>query len=181
MKLDPPDYLRWNWIQPGMTKDRVRELIGSPADGSDDYTWRFGCLWFIEIACEVCMEFVVNFDGDGLVESKLDPFDGDQILTLAPSTPRLILPVAGAVFSHFPRIVDVRWQPPAGEHPMEYEIEVRICDQAGSMRVIEVESAVNQLRCVCEGALGSGDVRVRAKNAHGSSQWSTPRTFRFVR
>jgi hypothetical protein len=180
MKFGPPDYLKWNQIQPGITKDRVRELIGLPEDGSNDYTWRFGYLCFRELDRDTCMEFIVNFE-DGIVESKEDPFDGDQVLTLAPSVPRMILPVSGAEFSHYPRILDVRWQPPAGEHPMEYEIEVRICDQAGSMRVIEVESAVNQLRCVCEGALGSGDVRVRAKNAHGSSQWSTPRSFRFVR
>jgi hypothetical protein len=94
----------------------------------------------------------------------------------------LIIPQQNSVFSHYPRLLDVRWQPCSGNYPMEYEVEAGI----SSSNVEQFHDRLTHAGlfspwCVIQ-FVGAqpGRVRVRGVNALGPGEWSDFRHFTFT-
>jgi hypothetical protein len=121
------------------------------------------------------MLFTIGFDVHDRVLYKADPFDGAALSRSGrPSKPRLITPLRGSRFSHYPRILDVRWFPCSGTYPMTYQLEVGIARPGSdNFGAHEDPQLLGQPYTILTlpGAQ-PGRVRVRGRNALGIGPWS---------
>ena len=121
-----PSYDRWLKIKPGMTEGDVKNLLGDPLriKGQGQgviHIWDYG---FVALTGPVMPEdltFSIYFDG-GKVMLVEDPFHGNFSTNGLPVKPSLITPHDQASFDHYPRILDLRWNPVSGDYPMEWPL-----------------------------------------------------------
>jgi hypothetical protein len=180
-----PDYESWKRIRVGMPKAIVQQILGRPLrvrdllifqDAAD--TWDYGC---VEAASEVIptdLTFSVGFRR-GKVVSVEDPFDGVFSTNGVPTKPKLVTPVENSGFSHYPRILDLRWYPASGEYPVRYRIQLDALTAAG-WATEEYESP-RPFFCTTFLGCTNGRWRVRAINHLGAGDWSEYSHFEFKR
>ena len=107
-----PDYAKWQSVQIGMSLDEVTEILGQPR--KDEYLaanqpyLSYGYIQLPFVPHPRTYRFLVGFDDHGHVFTKQDPFNGRFSVDGLPTTPELIVPADMQVFSHFPRVVDIR-------------------------------------------------------------------------
>jgi hypothetical protein len=179
-----PNLEAWNKIRVGMTEQEVLALVGPPkakrgseiVDGTQ--AWDYGELRFSSDAFPSPMWFELHMQ-QGRVKLIEDPYGHIAPGIGAPGVPKLLSPPTGAAFRHYPRYVDLRWRPCAGDH-IEYDIEVQFEDSALGEFFPHINSAsrIPYLAIVFVGNQG-GRWRVRARDATGVSDWSDYRTFTF--
>ncbi len=201
MDVKQPSYEAWKSIEAGMPLDEVVDSLGQPVSnrlGPLDY-----CFGYLRSpyfpSCPFDYSFIVQCDSDMRVESKIDPFGGRFSPDGRPMRPELIIPSNDLEFSHYPRILDVRWHPVAGKYPITYSVEIgylvapleattpfpedwkRISPELDYQDEV-VEPALEE-PYFCDSFVGAcpGRVRVKAKNELGESDWSEYRYFRFLR
>ena len=188
-----PDYAAWLSIQKGMTRAEVFRILGEPPreildlheqDIHKTPYVRFGYLDLPLIPHRYTYDFVIGFDGNDRVWLKADPFNGRFSLDGIPLEPLLITPLADSKFTHYPRLLDVRWFPCSGMYPMTYCVQVGHADPyAPQPKEYSAEIIATDLQApfFVFSFVGSqpGRVRVKAKNALGESPWSEARAFDF--
>jgi hypothetical protein len=186
-----PDMRGWQQLREGMTFDDVTSLVGLPITDSlscsnpDRIENGYLCYGWIDlpgVPHSRTYSFVVGFDEDRRVWLKESPFEDDYSEEGLPTSPRIIIPVDEPKYDHYPRIIDVRWRPPAGHYPMRFELQLghgdlegkKFCDQT-------VDEDLTGLH-YCTGFPGGqpGRVRVRASNSKGTGPWSEYRYFEFL-
>ena len=183
-----PDYERWARVRPGLSELEVTRLLGKPLqrgrpEEGTVYVARYGALTSHEPPCPVSYDFEVLFDSRSrTVRSKSDPFDGDLSHDGKPTAPRLILPISGSAYEHYPRVLDLRWSPSSGQYPMAYEVQLNSDPGSGwdAVSVHSVQTAVPHAVIVWVGK-NKGAWRVRAKNRFGDGLWSEVRSFEFAK
>lgn len=132
---------------------------------------------------------MMSYDENGIVSSKTDPFEGRFSFDGRPLQPELIVPQEGQRFDHYPRILDIRWHPVAGEYPIIYDIRIEgfpypFLEGAPSeirWRLSYEESGI--VGCHHAACLPGKEfirIQVRAKNALGQSEWSDYRLVEFT-
>ncbi len=199
-----PDYVKWQQIRRGMHRDDVRDLLGEPLYredncgsryardliGSDDtvvviYSWKYGHLEFADPSLPAdTFVFSIDFepDSDRVFEIR-DPFGGRFSKDGVPTVPRLLVPPDGSSWSHYPPLLDLRWEPSSGVYPIRYE--VGLSDVVpGSEEVADYVAVPLEICNVPHHTIiGSpkGRWRVRAHNRLGRSEWSEYRRYEFTR
>jgi hypothetical protein len=181
-----PDYARWQAVQIGMTRAEVAALLWGPRcenlhNPTQTYS-TYGYLQLPLLPLSRTYSFVLGFDEHGRVFTKTDPFGGVFSVDGLPSQPRIIIPPARAVFSHYPRLVDMRWFPASGKYPMRYDVEIGWSlemDGPFTDQVIESELAFPYY-VARFGGDQPGRFRVRGQNALGVGVWSEYRYFDFT-
>lgn len=202
-----PNSTHWLLVGLDMTERQVVALLGEPLEKTDNsewyqrrfektkyretdalrYDWTYGWLKFNSPAFPEPCRFTVSFVA-GMVSYISDPFDGDVSSEGEPTTPKPILPANRTSFQHYPRWLDLRWYPTAGDYPQQYHIDVETSagedsnewafGKAGVGKV-RYKSDVPQFTLVFSGA-NLGRWRVRATNRHGVSDWSEYSYFKFT-
>jgi hypothetical protein len=128
-----PDYRKWEAVKVGMTRDQVTALLGPPLTGRERRPVvyfggsRYTMYGFISYPASPHwwkMNFSVYYDENDRVGRKSDPFGGVRLSRAGKPTKPIIIMPAGNQFSHFPRLVDVRWYPCSGHYPLVYEMEI---------------------------------------------------------
>jgi hypothetical protein len=192
-QMQQPDRRAWAQLKLGLTADAVVALLGEPLQKSDPPSqpmapgvthtswWQYGRLLFPGENMPGDYQFLV-FLTNGTVSAIEDPSGGAASVDGAPSVPKLAVPADGAVFDHYPRFVDVRWMPSAGDYPMRYEVEAESRSGGTGVWHPMASMPVEQPYAVF-GHVGAnpGRWRVRAVNAVGASAWSDWRSFVFRR
>jgi hypothetical protein len=186
-----PDYGQWQKVAVGMLRREVVALLGrplrdpyhAPQPRKDDAYYYYGYLQLPMMPHARTYTFHVGFDDQGRVFTKADPFGGVFSLDGTPSQPKIFTPSNGAVFSHYPRIVDMRWYPASGRYPMRYEVELGHgrpnTGQPYRDHVIESELEFPYFVATFCGSQ-PGRFRVRGRNALGTGTWSDYRYFDFT-
>ncbi len=185
-----PDYAKWRQVRVGMDRDEVIALLGEPLvdryrggkPRRDDPWYGYGFLELPMAPHPRTYSFLVGFNDQGKVFAQSDPFDGVFSTNGKPTRPRIIIPLEGSRFAHYPRVVDIRWFPASGEYPIRYSVEVAHGDPNGEWWSDGEEYAtdLDMPFFTCEFAGSSpGRLRVKAHNALGESEWSDWRHFTF--
>jgi hypothetical protein len=119
---------------------------------------------------------------------KSDPFGGVFSEDGRPSKPRIINPIPNASYSHYPPVLDFRWQPCSGIYPIVYEVEMALGWYEDALEHIEWgkphpistrPSKGPHLATTFPGAQ-PGRFRVRGLNTTGEGEWSEFRQFEFM-
>ena len=202
-----PNSTRWQLLSLDMTENEVLTLLGEPLkrlDQTEWYqnrykrlkdkqsdalpnNWTYGWLKFDSPAFPDSPQFYVFFLG-GKVKYIGDPFNGEVSSAGKPTTPKLILPHDQMIFNHFPRWLDLRWVPPAGDYPQKYEIEIdtNVGDGFSPSEIrtwggftSQYKSDIPQLT-ISFGGASPARWRVRASNRHGVGSWSEYSHFQFT-
>jgi hypothetical protein len=167
----------------GMTRAEVVELLGDPIAkhrGARIFPdLLFGFLDLPLLPTALTYTFTVGLDADEKAYRKADPFRQPLSPDGLPSKPQIIGPAEGSVFSHYPRVMDIRWVPSSGRYPIEYRVEVGL---PGPDRFYDHPVAIGLLATHWVHEFpGSqpGRVRVRGSNELGDGEWSEPRHFSF--
>ncbi|MFN0195789.1 MAG: hypothetical protein ACKVT0_03540 [Planctomycetaceae bacterium] len=174
-----------------MSRDDVVARLGPPLDDkyrggksrTNDSYYSYGYLQMPMVPHPRTYAFLIGFDKDGNVVTKIDPFNGRFSPDGLPTTPEIIIPVDDTVFSHYPRILDCRWFPSSGVYPMTYIIELGAGQPFGLNPIYdeEIVSDVPIPFYMTTFVGGSpGRLRIKAKNEIGESDWSEYRYFRFT-
>ncbi len=186
IKAVQPNYARWQSVRIGMTRDEVAALLGPskpyPDHGPKDTYSIYGHVQFPLVPHPGTYLFMLGFDENGRVFTKADPFGGVFSTDGKPSKPKVFTPPEGAVFAHYPRIVDMRWYPASGVYPIRYEIEVgHGLEISGpfSSEIIETECPLPYYVGCYFGGDQPGRFRVRGRNRLGTGEWSDYRHFDF--
>lgn len=168
----------------------IRKSIQVGADNFT-YSWTYGKISYDSLRARQVYLFNVYFI-NGKVDEVWDPFSGEFSVDGVPTTPRLIYPAKDESFSHYPRVMDFRWQPSSGKYPMQYEIEV---EWGQNMVIVGSEEKQERVDWYLEertrtevphwhlswvGA-NEGRWRVKAINHLGESEWSEYRHFKSSR
>lgn len=173
-----PDYESWAAVQIGMRREEVVALLGPPLEDPyrADANCAYGHLQMPMVPHRRTYVFLIGYDENEQVFSKIDPFMGKLSLDGTPSKPEIITPVSGTAFSHYPRVLDCRWYPSSGEYPITYTIE-ESCSSP-----LEPELFYNTVEHPAEipapfymfdfGGSQPGRIRVKARNRLGESEWS---------
>lgn len=195
-----PDYKKWLTVKAGMTEDEVKKILGEPLSESkvpqehiNDPTYvkfmTYGRIHFDSPSLPDTFEFAV-VTKLGKVSETIDPFGGILSTDGKPTTPVPISPNDRTVFDHYPRFVDLRWTPSAGEYPIEYTIEVQygFLEYAADGKTTEYQYRMTDqqesefpYKAISFVGKGPGRWRVKAKNKSGESDWCDWRFFRFQR
>lgn len=96
-----------------------------------------------------------------------------------PTRPVVFTPLSDSEFAHYPRILDVRWQPCDGLRPVRYDLKLCIADhEDGDFEELRIFEDIEE-PYLCLSFVGDqpGRIYVRSKNAIGTSSWSEPVTF----
>jgi hypothetical protein len=185
LEVIQPDYQCWQAVRIGMAREEVMALLGPPQRDSpigppETYS-TYGHLLFPLMPHPHTYSFIVGFDDQDRVFTKSDPFGGILSLDGTPSKPKIIGPPEGAVFRHYPRVVDMRWQPVSGVYPIRYEVELGTALEMTAPftdRVIESELPLPYYVVEAPGDQPAR-FRVRGRNARGVGEWSDFRYFDF--
>jgi hypothetical protein len=186
-----PDYRKWESIKPGMPRTAVSAILGPPLSGREQRPgiafWTreypaYGFIAYPALPDKWAMLFTVGFDAQDRVLFKADPFGGATLSrTGRPSKARIITPLAGSRFSHYPRILDIRWFPCSGVYPIAYELEIGVA-QPGSGRYnahLDPRQIGQPFAMVTLPGAQPARVRVRGRNACGVGPWSDYAEFLF--
>ena len=188
-----PEYAAWQKVELGMSLNEVTILLGEALDHEQiaeaSLVAIYGSLSYSSPAFPEPFRFAVHF-ANGKVVLKEDPFGSNLSRNGMPTTPNLVLPRDETVCSHYPRFLDLRWQPSSGVYPLTYEVEIgHMYFKAGkSNSGIEtravweseiIDSAMPMITISFVGA-SPGRWRVRGRNCKGSSAWSDYRGFSFT-
>ena len=191
-----PDYGKWQQVKIGMHRDDVLRLLGEPLHRQDadptvsSYLWEFGHLEFAHPAIPSGgFGFLISFEfSTHRVDEVWDPFDGQLSNDGVPTVPRLVLPHDDSQWNHFPRFLDLRWQPSSGRYPIRYEIEVSVGQDVWegsdvvSVEYVALPSRTSDVPHHTISFVGKqeGRWRVRAENRLGQSEWSEFHHFEFT-
>jgi hypothetical protein len=204
-----PDYAKWKEIKVGMGKDEALKHLGKPLkeERNDDGSMLlYGRLRYSSSAFPEPFVFYIGIE-QNKVCSKSDPFDGHLSADGRPTVPRLTVPNDRSSFDHYPRFLDLRWNPSSGVYPMQYTVEWAPGQLEGrgggwfwgemKMRPVSPDKKPNSEKqklvfpgekllhtgvpyCVITFAgMSPGRWRVKARNAKGESEWSAYRYFDF--
>jgi hypothetical protein len=188
-----PDYEKWQAITVGMSRAEVIEILGPPrkdeyAPGNSRYlNYNFVQLPFCPHSRTY--SFSLGFDENCNVVTITDPFNGYFSTDGRPTKPKLIIPAEDQVFSHFPRVLDIRWHPVSGVYPVTYSIEFEYFpfpDLDGAPPEFDWQPDCTEADIVAPffiknfGGANPGRVRVQAHNEIGDGEWSESRLFRFT-
>jgi hypothetical protein len=185
-----PDYAKWLAVKVGMTRAEVVELLGKPIRGpylvAGDSYWNYGYLELPMMPHVRTYQFLIGFDDDSKVWMKEDPFGGVLSIDGKPSKPMIFTPTERTRFKHFPRLVDMRWQPVSGVYPMRYELQISSAGYHEKRRRFLYEEDNFRLEVVpfpyfIHQFVGDnpGRFRVRGVNRLGKGEWSDYRRFKF--
>lgn len=173
-----PNVSDWTRVSVGMEKKDVLVLLGIPMEGRGSDVWSYGVVHFNSEAFPRQFAFRVFFE-NGRVSAKEDPFEGQFSDKGKPTVPRLQIPLNGIIFSHYPRFLDVRWTPSAGQYPMQYIVQIDTLIQ--NEWVSKEFTAAMPYHCIAFSGANEGRWRVKATNALGESNWSEFSLFKFTR
>ena len=183
-----PEYSKWALVKSGMTDIELRKLLGNPIDDPESGPGLlFGRIKFDSQSMPAPFDFYVLIH-EGKVIQKGDQFGGDLSKDGKPTTPTPIYPIDGSGFTHYPRFVDLRWNPSSGTYPMEYTVEVESGQHEvhakGERAVLVYHRSIEMnselpYAAFAFGGKNPGRWRVKAKNALGESDWSKWRHFQF--
>jgi hypothetical protein len=187
-KFEQPDYKRWVSVKVGMNREQVVSLLGKPlrdfyfGGTINEHHYIFGYLQMPYSPHPRTHCFMVYFDIDGKVCGKSDPFDGVFSTDGRPSKPRIIIPTEKQAFTHYPRIVDIRWFPCSGVYPLSYTVEIGTGSKDWKfMRDEEYDSDLYSPYFVTTHAgTQPGRIRIRGRNSLGYGEWSDYRFFEFI-
>ncbi len=175
-----PPHVSWRKTKYGMTEREVEDLLGKPlrvrGGPRGAHVWDYGYVVLASQVMPLDLTFSVWFN-KGRVIALEDPFHGSFSTNGAPSKPVLISPHDNEAFSHYPRIVDLRWYPVSGDYPVRYEIQVDTAAQLGWVPTT-YESVEPYAAIVLPGS-NRARWRVRAKNNLGTGPWSEYSHFEF--
>ena len=183
-----PNYDAWDQITVGMAEAEVEAILGAPLEKQErldlprfSYMWTYGELRFDTPSMPSAFYFLISFQ-QGQVFDKSDPFDGGLSCDGRPSTPRLTLPRDDAVCYHYPRFVDLRWQPSSAEYPLEYMVEVGVENSAfgANLYVPTLHYSEIPYLAIAFSGKNKGRWRVKARNHIGESDWTPYRHFTFT-
>ncbi len=186
-----PDYKKWMAVEIGMSRDEVITLLGSPLDDEyhggkahfDDSYYSYGYLQMPMLPHPRTYTFLIGFDANNKVAIKSDPFNGRFSADGVPTAPELIIPQNQTIFSHYPRIIDIRWYPSSGIYPLTYIVELGVGLPFGDTKFndeeIESDLPIPFFITTFVGAQ-PGRFRVKAKNQIGESGWSEYCYFEFT-
>lgn len=198
IKCVQPDSTAWQSVEIGMSREEVVERLGPPLDDKsyrgrkarrDDPYFDYGYLQLPMTPHPRTYKFSIGFDDRQRVVWKCDPFHGRFSPDGSPLAPEVITPLDRSEFSHFPRILDVRWYPVSGSYPMRYTVEIGRCDPVEpgvdltSARFHD-EEILTDLECpfcmttFC--GFQPGRIRIRAMNDVEEGPWSEYRYFMFT-
>jgi hypothetical protein len=183
-----PDPKNWKKIQRGMPFSEVVRILGEPIDDPfrprpkevPNSSFSFGWLGLLYVPHPRTYSFLVRFDRESKVWSTEDPFGGESSEDGIPLKPFILAPQERQVFSHYPRILDIRWQPPAGDYPMKFELELGHGVRGNFFDQVIRDDLDSVYFCYSFAGGQPGRVRVRAKNQKGTSEWSDFRNFAFT-
>ena len=192
-KAVQPAYEKWQAVAIGMSRDEVVAILGDPIK-DDCHPTNSPYLNYGYIQVPSCPHprtytFLIGLNGNGRVFTKIDPFSGRFSVDGTPSQPELIIPADGQVFSHYPRVLDIRWHPVSGVYPVTYSVELGwfpfpTLDGAPSETEFHNELVATELvgTYFVQAFIGAspGRVRVKARNERGESPWSAYRLVRFT-
>lgn len=186
------DQQLWRQIKRGMSEEEVVALLGQPKEKTEGfdrtsdvlYSWSFAPLVPASVAFPKPLGLTLRLH-KGKVRSIEDPFNGAVSADGKPTRPMPLAPADLPVYSHYPRVIDLRWYPAAGKYPMRYEIEITARGRNAMTgedkdwgRPTLYTSDVPYLAHLFVGAQ-QGRWRVRAVNALGTSEWSDYCVFEF--
>jgi hypothetical protein len=146
-----PDYAMWDSVTTGMTEAEVKKLLGEPVwedkppeKRIDDPTYFkimvYGRISFDSPSMPNGFDFWIGTQL-GKVTQKQHPFGGALSRDGKPTIPGLIYPRDKTKFDHYPRFVDLRWQPSSGKYPIEYVVDV----EAGFFEVNAPDKAAKRV------------------------------------
>jgi len=178
-----PDLAAWRQLSKGMTFAEVSDILGGPISDplrgeipkqvKDNY-FSYGWIDLPYVPHPRTYSFLLGFDSNARLRLIESPF-GDAVSDQGtPSKPTLLSPKNGSEFHHYPRIIDTRWMPPAGDYPMRFEIQIGVGNIDGSIYCDETleEQADGLFFCFNFVGAQPGRVRVRAINGCGTGPWS---------
>jgi hypothetical protein len=164
--MESPDIFRWSEIQLGMNSQQTRELLGSPdTERSTEWFWSYYPFAFRSTPVNTVFGYELWFNSEGVLEHMQSPFLA-RSMKGEPTSPTLITPLEGSLFTHYPRILDVRWWPCDGCQPLKYDLKLYISDQAdGPFVELNVFEDIDE-PYFCLSFVGDqpGQVSVRSKN-----------------
>lgn len=183
-----PDYDKWLAVDIGMGFDEVVALLGKPRSEHGNrrtpgkpYYLCFGMIEIPYVPKPCPYRFTVGFDKHERLWMKSDPFGGELSRAGVPSKPRIITPIDGSVFQHFPRVLDVRWGPVSGNYPMTYEVEVAATNIENEYSIAASAREIpGPYFLFSHVGAGNGRIRVRGCNAIGVGEWSDYVGFMFL-
>lgn len=101
-----------------------------------------------------------------------------------PTIPVLVSPVDGAVFSHFPRTIKLKWQPSKGETPMTYILKIQYDtrERPGSFEGFYSPITLTNIEYSLDFiSRGNGRWCVMSKNDYGASEYCNWWYFQFTK
>lgn len=190
LRVRQPDYAKWCAVEFGMTRTDVIAFLSKPLRdpylSSGDSYWSYGYLEFPMTPHLRTYQFLIGFDDDSKVVVKEDPFGGVFSPDGVPSKPMIFTPPEGTAFRHYPRLVDMRWQPVSGVYPIHYEIEIGSAgyDEERDAFIFDQDNLVEEnlpFPYYVHKFVGDnpGRFRVRGVNKLGAGGWSEYRHFDF--
>jgi hypothetical protein len=167
-----------------MTRAQVGAILGKPLTlrGVGANVSTYGYITYPSLPHKYTMCFALAFDSEDRVQWKHDPFGGVVPTGVRPTKPRLVAPQHGSAHTHFPRLLDVRWTPSAGEYPIVYDLEVGLgwpADPESFRDHVEWQEYGQPYALIAFPGSQPGRLRVRGRNVHGTGPWSEFHVFRF--
>jgi hypothetical protein len=174
----------WQKITLGMREADVEKLLGTPLSFSlsQNITRKYyGMISEPTEIVPVSLSFFVFFK-NGLVIKKQDPWGGGVSVGGVPSIPVPMYPYQNQKFQHYPRWLDIRWHPSAGNAPIDYlvECEMGSTDNPPLWFTKSTRECSHPYLALLHGGSQPGRWRVKARNAAGSSEWSDWQIFSFA-
>lgn len=178
-----PSFDAWAGVTNGMTEAHVLEVLGEPKSRLDLQSasvgyWKYGWLHFHSDSLPTPMTIGLHMK-NGKVSRKDDPFEGAITIGGHPTIPRQITPANDQLLGYFPRFLDLRWTPSAGNYPIAYTVQIDIHSKDGWSLLKQPKSKMPYCSLDFAG-MGKGRWRVRAENSVGESEWSNYRYFTFT-
>ena len=191
------DLAKWQRIKQGMTEAEVVAIMGPPAS-REKPARNYDKLLYSVVApkgplFQKPLAFLLWLNTEtGRIDSIENPTCGGLLKAGAPGKPEIFLPQPNSQFGHYPRLLDIRWCPPAGDQPMTYEVAMEVRNiktekdntwtysPASNVDASDLKTGVPYLNYFFNGAQ-PGRVRVRGVNSHGAGPWSDYVGFSFSR
>ena len=183
------DPAKWAQLHAGMAGSDVERILGKP-DRREQPASNRTTLTYGEIAPKGQifpdgLAYVVWLDEKNNVDSIDAPFGDAAPRAGIPSKPKIFLPLARSVFTHYPRLVDVRWYPVTGTYPIAYEVAYEVgYAPPGAKLTWHLDKTLKTdipYLSLSHGGGQPGRVKIRAKNSAGSGPWSDYAVFSFTR
>lgn len=183
------DPAKWAQLRVGMTGAEVERILGKP-DRREQPASNRTTLTYDEIVptgqiFPRGLAYVVWLDDKNTINSIETPFGNAVPRAGIPSKPEIFLPLPRSIFTHYPRVLDVRWYAVTGTYPIEYEVAYEIGNEVPGGKLVwhlvdTYNTSIPYLSLLHHGGQ-PGQVRVRAKNIQGTGSWSSYTVFSFTR